>query len=167
MLEAREHKVVFTDDLVKMAHFVLENNYFEFNGDVKKQISGTAIGAKFPPPCACIFMDDLEIFTIPITPTFGMVRYIDDIFFIWTHGKGKLEKFLDDLHSFDNNVKFTHKSSKENVTFLDLIVKLLKGRLITDLHIKDTDRHQYLHFNSFHPDHTKRSIIYSQALKVH
>ena len=45
MLEAREHKVVFTDFLVKMAHFVLENNYFEFNGDVKKQISGTAIGA--------------------------------------------------------------------------------------------------------------------------
>ena len=94
-------------------------------------------------------------------------RYIDDIFFIWTRGKGKLEKFLDDLHSFDNNIKFTHESSKENVTFLDLIVKLSKGCLITDLHIKDTDRHQYLHFNSFHPDHTKRLIIYSQALKVH
>ena len=43
MLEAREQKAVSTDDLVKMAHFVLENNYFEFNGDVKKQISGTAI----------------------------------------------------------------------------------------------------------------------------
>ena len=38
ILEAREHKVVSTDDLVKMAHFVWENNYFEFNSDVKKQI---------------------------------------------------------------------------------------------------------------------------------
>ena len=50
--------------------------------------------------------------------------------------------------------------------FLDLIVKLSKGRLTTDLHVKDTDRHQYLHFNSSHPDHTKRSIIYSQALRL-
>ena len=94
------------------------------------------------------------------------LRYIDDIFFIWTRGKDKLEKFLDDLNSFDNNIKFTHESSKENVTFLDLIVKLSKCRLTTDLHIKDTDRHQYLHFNSSSPDHTKRSIIYSQALRL-
>ena len=93
-------------------------------------------------------------------------RYFDDIFFSWTHGNDKLEKFLDDLNSFDNNIKFTHESSKDNVIFLDLIVKLSKGRLTTDLHVKDTDRHQYLHFNSSHPDHTKRSIIYSQALRL-
>ena len=36
MLEAREHKAVSTEDVLKMAHFVLENNYFKFNGDVKK-----------------------------------------------------------------------------------------------------------------------------------
>ena len=57
MLEARKHKAVSTDNLVKMARFVLENNYFKFNGDVKKQISGTEIGT---PSYVCIFMDDLE-----------------------------------------------------------------------------------------------------------
>ena len=45
-------------------------------------------------------------------------------------------------------------------------MKLLKGRLSTDLHVKDMDQHQYLHFNYSHPDHTKRSIIYSQALRL-
>ena len=93
-------------------------------------------------------------------------RYIDDIFFIWSHGKDKLEKFLDDLNSFDNNIKFTHESRKENVKFLDLIVKLSKVCLTNDVHIKDTDRHQYLHINSSHPDNTKRSITYSQALRL-
>ena len=34
------------------------------------------------------------------------------------------------------------------------------------LHIKPTDRHQYLHFTSSHPNHTKRSIVYSPALRV-
>ena len=54
ILEPREHKVVSTDDLVKMERFVLENNYFEFNGDLKKQISGIAIGTQFALPYACI-----------------------------------------------------------------------------------------------------------------
>ena len=49
---------------------------------------------------------------------------------------------------------------------MDLIVKLSKGRLTSDLHVKDTDRHQYLHFISSHPYHTKISIIYSQALRL-
>ena len=47
--------------------------------------------------------------------------------------------FLDDLNSLDNSIKFIHKFNKESVTFLNLIVKLSKGLLTTDLHIKNTD----------------------------
>ena len=43
-----------------MAEFVLQNNFFEFNWEVKRQKSGTAIGTKFAPPYACIFMDEVE-----------------------------------------------------------------------------------------------------------
>ena len=50
-------KSIPTEDLVKMAEFVLKNNYFEFDSNVKHQISGTAIGTKFAPPYACIYMD--------------------------------------------------------------------------------------------------------------
>ena len=32
-----------------MADIVLKNNYFEFNGQIKQQISGTAIVPKFAP----------------------------------------------------------------------------------------------------------------------
>ena len=56
----RENKAVSTEDLMKEAGFVLENNYFEFNGIVKQQISRTAVGTKFAPTYACIFMDKLE-----------------------------------------------------------------------------------------------------------
>ena len=59
-LDNRENKKISTDDLTNMAEFVLKKNYFEFNGKVKKQISGTAIGTKFAPPYACIFMDQVE-----------------------------------------------------------------------------------------------------------
>ena len=43
-----------------MTEFVLKHNYFEFTEQVKLQISGTAIGTKFAPTYACIFMDDVE-----------------------------------------------------------------------------------------------------------
>ena len=43
-----------------MAQFVLQNNYFEFNGETKQQISCTAIGPTFAPPYAGIFMDQVE-----------------------------------------------------------------------------------------------------------
>ena len=112
----------------------------------------TAIGTKFPPFYACIFMDELETRFLESQSLQPLVwfRYIDDIFFIWTHGKDKLKKFLDDLNSFGDSIKFTHESSKESVALLDC--------LTTDLCFKGTDRHEY-HFNSSHPDHTKRSII--------
>ena len=41
VLERRKDKKISTNDLVKMAAFALKNNYFEFNGEVTHQISGT------------------------------------------------------------------------------------------------------------------------------
>ena len=87
-LEKRESIQISTSELVKMAKFVLQNNYFEFNGETKQQISGTAIGTKFAPPYACIFMDQVEteFLKTQIQQPLVWFRYIDDIFFIWTHG---------------------------------------------------------------------------------
>ena len=47
---AFDNKSIPTEDLEKMTEFVLNNNYFEFNLNVKHQISGTATGNKFAPP---------------------------------------------------------------------------------------------------------------------
>lgn len=50
-------KTVPTEDFIKMAKFVVKNNFFEFNSKFCKQISGTVIGTKFALPYAYIFMD--------------------------------------------------------------------------------------------------------------
>ena len=59
-LDYRENKYIPTDNLLKMAEFVLKNNYFEFNCKVTKQLLGTATGTKFASTYASIFMDKLE-----------------------------------------------------------------------------------------------------------
>ena len=52
------------------------------------------------------------------------------------------------------------------VNFLDVVIKIKNGRLSTDLYSKPVDSHQYLHYNSCHPEHIKKSIIYSQTLRL-
>ena len=87
------------------------------------------------------------------------VRYIDDVFFIWTHGPNKLVSFTTEFNNYHPNIKFNNESNKENITFLDLDVSLSGNKLTTHFHTKSTDKHQY-------PAHTKCSIIYSQALRM-
>ena len=84
-----------------MVESVLKNNYFEFNGQVKHQRSSTAIGSKFAPKYACIFMDETEtkfLQTQEFQPSVWF-RYIDDIFFIWTNGPDKLVSFMTEFNN--------------------------------------------------------------------
>ena len=55
---------------------------------------------------------------------------------------------------------------KKTWRLLDLDVSLPGNKLTADLHTKSTDKHQYLHSTSAHQAHTKRSIIYSQTLRM-
>ena len=81
-LENRLVKKVPAENLIEMAEFVLKNNLFKFNNKVFQQISGTAIGTKFAPPYACIYMDRVEqdfLETQELQPLLWL-RFIDDIF---------------------------------------------------------------------------------------
>ena len=86
-LNNRTDKKVSTGDLVKMAKFILKNNYFEFYGKVKQQILGTAKGTMFAPPYVCMFMDEVETSFLDTQELKPLVwfRYIDDVFSIWNH----------------------------------------------------------------------------------
>ena len=133
-----------------MAQFVLKNNLFEFNNDFFQQVSGTAIGTKFAPPYACIFMGQIETKFLRTQSHQPMVwfRYIVNIFFIWTHGEEKLEEFMAHFNAFNPNIQFTYESSRKSITFLDLDVALYNGRLEITVHVKLTGRYQYFHYHS-------------------
>ena len=158
-----------------MAKFVLKNSYFEFNSKVEQQILGTVIGTKLAPPYACIFMDEVETSFLETQEMKPLVwfRYVDDVLFICTHEQEKLDSFLEELNRCNSFLKFTFESSKTSILFLDLKVSLSNGDLSSDLRIKSTDRDHILHYTSSfyiftltHPDNTKPSIIYSQALRI-
>ena len=52
------------------------------------------------------------------------------------------------------------------IHFLDIEFTFsFEGKLVTDIHIKETDSRTYLNFHSHHPPYIFSSIIYSQALR--
>ena len=68
------------------------------------------------------------------------------------------------LHKKHRTIKFTAEWSKTKIDFLDVTVYLGNDKIKTDLYVKSTDTHQYLHSSSFHPYHRKKGIPYSQTL---
>ena len=167
-LDSREDKRVSTESILELAQCVLKNNYFEHNEKVYKQLRGTAIGTKFAPSYAILFMAELEERILSASPDKPFVwwRYIDDVFMIWQHGEEKLKAFLESLNSFHPTIKFTYEYSKESINFLDVQLTHKEGQLSTDLYVKPTDTHQYLEASSCHVFHAKKSIPYSQALRL-
>ena len=77
-----------------MAKFLLKNKFFEFNSKTKKKLLETSVGTKFTPPYDCISMDkvEAEFLDKQILKPWVWLRYIDGIFFVWTHGEESLQK---------------------------------------------------------------------------
>ena len=132
VLHKKGQHIILTIELIRMADFVLKNNYFEFKGQIKQEISGIAIGTKFAPPYACLFIDKIETAFLETQELQPLVwfRYMDDIFFIWTHGEQELQAFLRSLNEFHTDIKFTYESSKESIAFLYLKVSVKTVRLL-------------------------------------
>ncbi|CAM5115567.1 unnamed protein product [Eretmochelys imbricata] len=107
--------------VAELCDFVLTHNYFTFGDNVYLQISGTAMGTRMAPQYANIFMADLEqrfLSSRPLKPLLYL-RYIDDIFIIWTHGKEALEEFHHDFNNFHPTINLSLVQSTQEIHFLD------------------------------------------------
>ena len=86
---------------------------------------------------------------------------------IWIDTKEKFEQFIMELHLKHPFIKFDYKTSAKEVDFLDTTLYIdNNNRLQTKLYKKPTDRQNYLHRKSEHPESLKKNIPYSQALRI-
>jgi len=111
------------------------------------------MGTKLVPNYANLFMADLEsksIFNYPKQPILYR-RYIDDIFFIWTHGTTKLDNFISHLNSVHPTIKFASTTSNTSITYLDQDIYIHNNQFQTKTHFKTTNTFSYLHGKSNHP----------------
>ncbi|GFO41068.1 hypothetical protein PoB_006757300 [Plakobranchus ocellatus] len=154
----------FLCDLIEI---ILKCNSFWFADDMWLQIHGVAMDTCMAPSYANLFMDELEeelLASAATKPKIGL-RYIDDIFLIWTHGRSNLDVFIAHANDFHASIKFSSTISSFHVPFLD-VMGLSDDILHTDLYSKPTDTFKYLQWASCHPYHTKRNISYSLAIRL-
>ena len=154
--------------IIELLQVVLTNNYFDFDGKHYHQKSGTAMDTKLAPSYANLFMyifEQAHVYTYHLQPTLWK-RFIDDVCLIWPHGMDTLTEFIQYFNTVYSTIKFTSVISSSEIAFLDLTIYITDDKLCTRLYTKNTDRHVYLNFNSEHPINLKRSIPYSQFLRL-
>ena len=148
---------------------ILILNNFVFNGYHYIQTKGCAMGTKCAPSYANIFMGQFEaknIYSKIKDKSLQYLRYIDDIFMIWTGTPEELTSFASEINQVHPSIKFTFENSLTEINFLDTTVYRQNNQLLTKVYRKPTDRSMYLHSNSYHPSNLKRNIPYGQALRM-
>lgn len=160
------------EHIIKLLKINLERNDFVFNRKYYLQIKGTAMGKRFAPSYANIFMANWEekaLGECPIQPR-CFYRYLDDIFGIWEGSKDTFQEFIKILNDQDPSIQLTTEMGDEKIVYLDTIV--YKGaqfwknnQLDIKVYFKTTDKHALLHKSSWHPKHTFRGLIESQILR--
>ena len=160
--------------LIQLLHINLTRNDFVFDSKYYLQTHGTAMGKRYAPSYANIFMffwEEEVLRTCQIKPLVYL-RYLDDIFGIWTDSVENFDQFLKTLDSFNPSIRIKHTSSTNSVDFLDTTV--FKGPNFSETHkvdikvyFKDTDSHALLHTSSFHPRSTCRAIVKSQLIRFY
>ena len=128
------------------------------------------MGTICAPAYANIFMAEFEqIYVHPLIKdkSINFLLYIDDIFMVWKKSEKQLKDFMSELNQKHPSVKLDYKSDCKQIEFLDtLIYKDQQNKLQTTLFRKSSDRQNFLNAKLEHPYSLKKSIPYSQALRI-
>ena len=154
----------------KFLWLILTLNNFIFNCINYLQLNGVSMGTKCAPNYANLFMAHFEetyIYPRIQGKSLLYLRYIDDVLVIWKATRQELDDFIEEINSVHNTIKFDVSYSKSHVNFLDTTITISRDHTIkTSLYQKPTDRHNFLHHKSYHPSSTKKSLPYSQSLRI-
>ena len=149
---------------------ILTLSNFIFNSINYLQKQGVTMGSICSPSYANLFMGYFEskyIYPMIRGKCKFYTRYIDDIFLIWKGTEEELKEMFRRLNNLHPTIKFEPNYSFREINFLDTIIyKDGNFNLQTKIYRKPTDRTSLLHNKSSHPNSTKTSIIYSQALRI-
>ncbi|CAF5060980.1 unnamed protein product [Rotaria sp. Silwood1] len=122
---------------IKKIRFVVQYNYFCYNGQYYHQVRGGAIGSP----------------------------YIDDICITISWPTQHLFKQVDRWNKFDLNIKLKAEVS-HSTNFLDLYIENKNGEVFTKVYHKPSYESYYLPFNSVHPMHMKKNIPFAMLIRT-
>ena len=163
--------------VIEAMKFILNNNTGYFNGEIYRQVTGTATGIKPAPPYADLAMGYLEIqLFYKIRAKMGLkvasyfwnnyMRFLDDGIILWDKRVCDFGIIFDLMNAIDVNINFTIERSDTSVKFLDVLIYKTCLGFKTVVQGKETDSETFLPFTSSHPRHCRENIPFSMAKRV-
>ena len=163
----------FSNLLVDMCQWVLENNFIEFGNTTWHQIKGTSMGTPVSVCFAIIYLAMLELDVIEICKQDSSFKYpilikrfIDDIISIF-YDKYSALLFITKYNLIrPNTIKLTHQLSEHSGIFLDIEIfkgeRMLEGKMDYKIHQKPMNQYLYIPPFSYHNKTMFKAFIQSE-----
>ncbi|XP_078352246.1 uncharacterized protein LOC144636924 [Oculina patagonica] len=149
------------ENIIKLLEFVLDSNFFVFQGTNYKQIFGCPMGSPVSAILANLVMEYVEekaLSSAPHPPKWWF-RYVDDSHVCLK--KEFVDEFHSHLNSINQHIKFTIEVETEgSIAFLDTkTTRQVDGSIAVSVYRKATHTDRYLDFNSYHHTQHKHSVV--------
>ena len=170
--------------IIDAVAFILNNNFFLFDNQLYHELEGTGMGIDFAASYACLsvgYLEEVYLFPLYLPRYFTQKeckiiqesydRYMDDGFLIWPK-ELNINIFIGIINMLHPSIKYTVDrgkitGNKQELNMLDIKIILHNSRTIeTDIFYKETNTHDYLHYDSHHPMHIKQNIPYNLAKRI-
>ncbi|CAF1528309.1 unnamed protein product, partial [Adineta steineri] len=134
-LQLKQVDGLTTETIIRLAKFVMQNNYLNTQNDYYHQIRGGAMGSPLTLTIANCYMFFFEQSIIKqINNSYGLYyRYIDDIIILINWPNRHLKKEINRWNTFDDNIQLSDNISN-CINFLDLHIENQKGQLSTKVY---------------------------------
>ena len=169
-LEERKSKFPPTECIVEAISLVMSSNNCQFQDEHYTQINGATIGgpesASTTDIFGAIFLDEPALKEGPFQPL-ELIRYRDDCFDVELNKtEEEINEFTDFLNQLVPGIKFKPKIRSDDIEFLDTLVTIKDGFLITSPFSKPTDSKQYLVPSSVHKPSVVENIPKTVGMRL-
>ena len=114
------------DCIMELLTICVKTTYFQKGTEFYQQKEGMPMGSPLSPIISNIYMEffeELALETAKLQPSMWL-RYVDDTFVVWPHGRDELDTFHKHLNSIRQTIKFTFEIEENKcIPFLDVLVK--------------------------------------------
>ena len=165
-LKLKEIDGLKCETIIRLCRFVMQNNYFTYDGKYYHQIRGGAMGSPLTLTIANCYMFFFEKNIVKQINNAGgfYVRYIDDIMIAVNWPSRHLQKQIAQWNVIDSNIKLNSQTGYL-LNFLALCIENIDGCLFTKVYHKPSYEPYFLPFNSIHPIHMKKNISYEMLFR--
>jgi len=160
-----QHSSSITHNTIRrMVKFVMDNNFFQYQGQTFRQKSGLAMGTSCAPVLANIYAAYFErkARVVHQDGVLLYVRYIDDILCLFQGTAKEARSFTQEFRLGSLEVRWSASLLRKE--FLD--IELIRGEQQLGLRVchtrlfrKEMNRHLYIPWSSAHPLHVKKGFV--------